>query len=93
MTPVERQVTLNGFELTKTEIQFLERLHCGPIATGQYWLNYHTGMWGNRQEAPVQAHISAPCGQVPQRDNVNEPIDHTLITAHDLCPDCLKQLP
>ncbi len=93
MTQEERQVTVNGFQLTAAEIQFMEQLHCGPIPDGQYWLNYHTGMWGDRKKAPAQAHISAPCDEGTQSNDVEETADHSMVTAQDLCPDCFEWLP
>jgi hypothetical protein len=93
MTQEKRQVTVNGFDLTQAEIQFMEQLHCGPIPNGRYWFNYLTGMWGDRENAPAQAYISAPCVQEIQENDVAEHTDHSLVTAHDLCPHCFQRLP
>ncbi len=42
----ERYVVVNGQRLSITEIQYLERLHCGPVPNGRYWINLRTGQWG-----------------------------------------------
>ncbi len=38
-TFAERRVYVNGQRLNFSQIAYLEKLHCGPIPNGGYWLN------------------------------------------------------
>lgn len=62
----ERYVVVNGQRLSIPEIQYVERLHCGPIPNGRYWINLQTGMWGYEGHPRPQGHIADHC-QTPQR--------------------------
>jgi hypothetical protein len=37
---------VNGQRLSIVEVQYLERLHCGPVSNVRYWINLQNGMWG-----------------------------------------------
>jgi hypothetical protein len=62
-TPVlaERQVWVNGKRMNYAEIAQLERLRCGPVPNGRYWLNLNTGIWGYGTDPRPQGHISDNC--------------------------------
>jgi len=42
----ERYIIVNGHRLNDGEIELLERMHGGPIANGNYWLDPSPGLWG-----------------------------------------------
>jgi len=62
----ERYMVVNGQRLSIPEIQYLERLHCGPIPNGRYWINLRTGLWGYERNPRPQGHIADNC-RSPQR--------------------------
>ena len=42
----DRYVWVNGQRMAPADIAYLERLRCGPIPDGRYWLNVGSGIWG-----------------------------------------------
>ena len=58
----DRYVVVNGLRLSETQIEFLERIHCGPIPNGRYWLNPYTGIWGYDGNPRPMGYISDNCG-------------------------------
>ena len=68
----ERYVVLNGQRLSIPAIQFLERIHCGPIPNGRYWLNMQTGLWGYERNPRPQGHIRDNCYNLQRRPSLSE---------------------
>lgn len=68
----ERYVVVNSERLSIPEIQALERVHCGPIANGRYWLNYRTGIWGYADNPQPQGHIADNCRAPGRRPSLSE---------------------
>jgi hypothetical protein len=58
----DRHVWVNGRRMSDAEIAYLERLRCGRIPNGRYWLNPQTGIWGYWGNPHAQGHISDQCG-------------------------------
>jgi hypothetical protein len=61
----DRYVWVNGQRMGPAEVAFLERLRCGPLPDGQYWLNPGTGIWGYAGNPRPQGHISDNCHRAP----------------------------
>ena len=68
----ERYVVVNGKRLSIPEIQYLERLHCGPIPNGRFWINQQTGIWGFESNPRPQGHITDNCRQPQRRPSLSE---------------------
>jgi len=68
----ERFVVVNGERLSQDDIFTLERLHCGPIANGHYWLNFDTGIWGYAGNPAPQGHITDNCHRAERRPSLSE---------------------
>ena len=68
----ERYVVVNGQRLSIPEIQYLERLHCGPVPNGRYWINLQTGMWGYAGNPRPQGHIADNCRSPQRRPSLSE---------------------
>ena len=68
----ERYVVVNGKRLSIPEIQYLERLHCGPIPNGRFWINQQTGIWGFEGNLRPQGHITDNCRQPQRRPSLSE---------------------
>jgi len=68
----ERYVVVNGQRLSISEIQYLERLHCGPIPNGRYWVNLQNGLWGYEGHPRPQAHIADNCRHPQRRPSLSE---------------------
>ena len=63
----ERYIIVNGQRLSIPEIQYLERIHCGPIPNGRYWLNIRTRIWGYEGNPRAQGHIKDNCDKSQRR--------------------------
>lgn len=63
----ERYVVVNGQRLGLQDIMNLERLHCGPIANGSYWINFQSGYWGYAGNPRPMGHIRANCYRQNER--------------------------
>ncbi len=63
----ERFVMINGQRLNNQQLYGLDRAHCGPVANGNYWLDYNTGIWGYAGNTTPQGHIADNCYQAQQR--------------------------
>jgi hypothetical protein len=61
----ERYVVVNGHRLSDPDIQSLERVRCGPIPNGRYWLR-GDGVWGFAGDPRPRGHIRDNC-YVPER--------------------------
>ncbi|MFQ5589162.1 MAG: hypothetical protein ACE5F7_10015, partial [Nitrospiria bacterium] len=57
----ERRVVVNGVRLNIQAIRELEKIHCGPIPNGRYWINLKTGVWGYEGNPWPQGHIADNC--------------------------------
>lgn len=57
----ERWVVVNGVRLSDPDIVSLERVHCGPIPNGRYWLDVRTGTWGYAANPVPQGNIVDNC--------------------------------
>ena len=68
----ERYVVVNGQRLSIPEILHLERLHCGPIPNGRYWINLRTGIWGFEGNPRPQGHIKDHCRNPQPRPSLSE---------------------
>ena len=49
-------VWVNGVRLTPTQLRLAEKLYGGPIASGRYWLDKETGIWGY-EGGPAQGRL------------------------------------
>lgn len=72
MAFAERYVVVNAQRLSIPEIQYLERLHCGPIPNGRYWINPQTGSWGFEGNPRPQGHIADNCRHPQRRPSLSE---------------------
>lgn len=63
----ERYVVVNGQRLSIPAIQYLERVHCGPVPNGRYWINMQTGIWGYEGNPRSQGHVKDNCYNSQQR--------------------------
>ena len=63
----ERFVIINGQRLDNQQLYSLQQTHCGPIADGNYWLNYNTGLWGYAGNSTPQGYITDNCYQQQER--------------------------
>ena len=68
----ERYVVVNTQRLSIPEIQYLERLHCGSVPNGRYWINPQTGMWGFEGNPRPQGHIADNCRHPQRRPSLSE---------------------
>jgi hypothetical protein len=68
----ERYVVVNGQRLSIPEIQYLERLHCGPVPNGQYWINLRTGQWGYTGNPWPQGYVGDNCRNTQRRPSLSE---------------------
>ena len=57
----ERDVVVNGQRLFAERIAELDRMHCGPVPDGNYWLSERFGMWGYAGNPAPQGRISDNC--------------------------------
>lgn len=67
----ERFVVVNGQRLTLSQIRTLERLHCGPIPNGHFWLS-RKGIWGYEGNPIPQGHIQDNCRRSQRRPSLSE---------------------
>ena len=63
----DRYIWVNGKRMAPGEIAYLERLRCGPIPDGRYWLDVGSGIWGYADNPRPQGHISDNCYRAPSR--------------------------
>ena len=68
----ERFVVVNGQRLSTPEIQNLERVRCGPIPNGRYWLNMWSGVWGYEGNPRPQGHIRDNCYNPQPRPGLSQ---------------------
>lgn len=68
----ERFVIVNGARLSIPQIMYLERVRCGPIPNGNYWLNGRTGMWGYAGNPRAMGHIKDNCRRPGRRPSLSE---------------------
>ena len=61
----ERDVVVNGLRLSSEQIAELERINCGPIPNGKYWLGHRSGVWGYAGNPAPQGHIADNCRKRP----------------------------
>ncbi len=63
----ERYVVVNGQRLALYQIQYLEQIHCGPIANGHYWLDVRSGIWGFAGDRRPRGRITDNCSYQNER--------------------------
>jgi hypothetical protein len=68
----DRYVIVNGLRLNEAQIEFLERIHCGPIPNGRYWLDLNTGLYGYVDDPRTMGYISDNCGDAGSRGSLSE---------------------
>ena len=68
----ERFVVVNGYRLSIPDIQNLERIRCGPVPNGRYWLNMWSGLWGYEGNPRPQGHIKDNCYKPQRRPSLSE---------------------
>jgi hypothetical protein len=68
----ERYVVVNGQRLNMAQIVYLERVRCGPIPNGSYWLNPATGIWGYAGSPRPMGHIQDNCHGTGRRPSLSE---------------------
>jgi hypothetical protein len=68
----ERRVVVNGVRLSVPEIMELERIHCGPIPNGHYWLDLQTGIWGYAGDPQPQGYVTDNCYNPGRRPSLSE---------------------
>ena len=68
----ERYVVVNGQRLSIPAIQYLERIHCGPVPNGRYWMNMMTGIWGYEGNPQPQGHVKDNCYSPQRRPSLSE---------------------
>lgn len=57
----EREVVVNGQNLSAAQIAELERLACAPIPDGRYWLGQRSGLWGHVGDPRPRGRIAGHC--------------------------------
>lgn len=67
-----RYVVVNGIRLDDNGIRFLERLACGSIHDGVYWLNPNTGVWGYGNDPRPQGRLTDNCHNTQRRKSLSE---------------------
>ena len=55
------KVSINGQTLSAEEVAMLERVSCGPVAAGAYWVDAETGIWGRVGAAAPLGHMEDRC--------------------------------
>ena len=60
----DRYVWVNGQRTGLAELAYLERLRCGSVPDGRYWL-LGNGVWGYAGNPQPQGHISDNCHRAP----------------------------
>ena len=68
----KRYVVVNGQRLSIPEIQYLERLHCGPVPNGRYWINVQNGIWGYVDNSRPQGQVGDNCRNIQRRPSLSE---------------------
>ncbi len=68
----ERYVIVNGQRMSNDEILVLERIRCGPIPNGSYWLDYDSGLWGYANDSYAQGYITDNCVKPGRRPSLSE---------------------
>ncbi len=68
----ERWVVVNGVRLNPAQIQYLDKLHCGLIPNGEYWLDVNTGVWGYTGNSMPMGNISDNCYRRQRRPSLSE---------------------
>jgi hypothetical protein len=58
--------------LSIPEIQYLERLHCGPVPNGRYWINLQNGIWGYEGNPRPQGYLADNCRHPQRRPGLSE---------------------
>jgi hypothetical protein len=64
-----RYVIVNGLRLNEAQVEYLERIHCGPIPNGRYWLNPYTGLFGYAGDPRPVGYFSGNRGNPMSRGN------------------------
>ena len=54
------------------QILALERVRCGPIPNGSYWLDYDSGLWGYASDSYAQGRITDNCVNPGRRPSLSE---------------------
>ncbi len=72
VTHAERYIVVNGQRLSLPAIQYLERIHCGPVPNGRYWINMLTGVWGYEGNSHSQGHVQDNCYSPQRRPSLSE---------------------
>lgn len=57
----ERNVVINGEQITGAELEKLDRADCRQIPDGDYWLNRRSGTWGYAGDRMAQGRIGDGC--------------------------------
>jgi len=68
----DRYVVVNGLRLNEAQVEILERIHCGPIPNGQYWLDLNTGLWGYAGDPRPMGYLSGNCGDAGSSGSLSE---------------------
>src|SRR5262245_59162318 len=68
----QRYVVVNGQRLTAPQIMHLEKMRCGPIPDGAYWLNPSTGVWRYAGNPTAMGHINDNCYSGGRRPSLSE---------------------
>jgi hypothetical protein len=53
-------IWINGVRLTPGQIQTLASDNCGVVASGRYWLDFSSGIWGY-EGGPAQGRLGDGC--------------------------------
>jgi hypothetical protein len=67
----QRLVVVNGQAMNMAQIDYIERLNCGPIADGAYWFNEANGVWGYAGNPYPQGVLGSNCHQA-RRPSLSE---------------------
>lgn len=68
----ERWVIVNGVRMNPAQIQYLDKLSCGHIPDGNYWLDVNTGVWGYAGNSRPMGNISDNCNRRQRRPSLSE---------------------
>jgi len=53
-------IWINGTRLTADQVRTLASHNCGVVASGRYWLDFRTGIWGY-EGGPAQGRLGDAC--------------------------------
>lgn len=59
----ERDIALNGRQLTPEQVDWFDQLACQPMANGKYWFDPSTGVWGYEGDKTMRGRLLGQCDQ------------------------------